>query len=272
MEGCSHVFHVAAYANNWARDPQVYFEMNVRATRHVFDLAKQLGVKRVVWTSTQLTFGPTRPGQLANEDAPRISDRCFTEYEKTKTIAEQEALRHARDGFPVVIVNPTRVYGPGHLTEGNSLSLLIDRYDRGKVPILLNRGINVANYVLVDDVAEGHILAMEKGRVGQRYILGGENASLKQFFRLIDELSGKRHFQIPIFRSGALLFAWLLKKRAEWFHVYPQITPGWVRTFLADWACSSEKAQAELGYEPTPLADGLRVTYEWLKRVRNQQS
>lgn len=272
MEGCTHVFHLAAYAKNWARDPQVYFEMNVGAMRQVFGVARQLGVRRVVWTSTQLTLGPSRPGQPANEDSPRITDSYFTEYERTKAIAEQEALRYAQNGLPVVIVNPARVYGPGHLTEGNSLSLLIDQYDRGKLPILLNRGINVANYVLVDDVAEGHILAMEKGRVGQRYILGGENASLKQFFRLIDELSGKRHFQIPIFRPGALLFAWLQKKRAEWFHVYPQITPGWVRTFLADWACSSQKAQVELGYQPTPLAEGLRVTYEWLKRVRKEQS
>jgi len=271
MAGSTHVFHLAAYAKNWARDPETYYELNVRAMLGVFDVARELGVQRVVWTSTQLTLGPTRPGEVADEDTPRSTNRYFTKYEETKTIAEQEALRYAEKGFPVVVVNPSRVYGPGHLTEGNSLSLLIDEYDRGKVPILLNRGVNVGNYVLVDDVVEGHILAMEKGRVGQRYILGGENASLRQFFRLIDEVSGRRHFQVPIFRPGALAFAWFQKKRADWLGVYPQITPGWVRTFLADWACSSDKAQRELGYRPTPLAEGLRLTYEWLQRVREER-
>ncbi len=271
MHGCSRVFHLAAYAKNWAPDPRIYFDVNVQGMRNVLDLANELGIERVVWTSTIVTFGPTRRGEIGNEQMPRITDRFFTEYEQTKSVAEREALEHARSASPVVIVNPTRVYGPGHLTEGNSLSLLVDQYDRGKAPVLLNLGVNVGNYVLVDDVVRGHLLAMEKGRVGERYILGGENASLRQFFELIDEVSGKRHLRIPVFRPGALLFAWLQKKRAEWFGVYPQITPGWVRTFLVDWAYSSEKAEQELGYQPTPLAEGIRITYEWLQRVRKEQ-
>lgn len=272
MQGCSRVFHLAAYAKNWAPDPNTYFDINVRGMRNVFEVARECGVRRLVWTSTFVTFGPTRRGEIGNEETPRITDRYFTEYEETKALAEKEALRYALEGVPATIVNPTRVYGPGHLTEGNALSLLIDQYDRGKAPILLNRGVNVGNYVFVDDVVQGHILAMEKGRIGQRYILGGENVSLNQFFRMIDEVSGKRHLQIPIFRPGALLFAWLQKKRAEWLHVYPQITPGWVRTFLADWAYTSEKAERELGYRPTPLAEGIRITYEWLQRLRSDQS
>ncbi len=270
MKGCSRVFHLAAYARNWAPDPQVFFEVNVRGTRNVFHAAEESGVRRVVWTSTIMTFGPTPPGVIGDEDMPRITDRFYTEYEETKTIAEREALGRAREGFPVVIVNPTRVYGPGHLTEGNALSTLIDDYDRGKVPILPNRGVNVANYALVDDVAEGHLLAMEKGRVGQRYILGGENVSLKEFFRIIDRVSGKRHFQLPIFKIMPLLFAVFQKKRAQWFNVYPRITPGWVRTFLTDWAYGCRKAQQELGYRPTPLVEGIRTTYRWLQRVREE--
>jgi len=268
VEGCDCVFHLAAYAKNWAPDPETYFDVNVQGMRNVFDAARDACVRRLVWTSSIVTLGPTRRDRVADENTPRITDRCFTEYERTKTVAEKEALQYAEQGFPVVIVNPTRVYGPGHLTEGNALSLLIDDYDRGKVPFLLNRGVNVGNYVLVDDVVEGHLLAMDKGRVGQRYILGGENATLRQFFRLVDEVSGKRHFQVPVFRPGALLFAWSQKKRADWFGVHPQITPGWVRTFLADWAHRCEKARVELGYRPTPLAEGIRLTYEWLRRVR----
>ena len=268
MEGCSHVFHLAAYAKNWAPDRQTYFEMNVQAVRNVFDAARRHDVGRVVWTSTMLTFGPTPPGVVGDEEMPRITDRYYTEYEETKTIAEKEALKAAREGFPVVIVNPGRVFGPGQLTEGNSVATLIDDYDRGKVPVLLNRGVNVGNYVLVDDVVEGHIRAMEKGRIGQRYLLCGENVSLKEFFRAIDRVSGRRHFQVPLLKFAPLVFAHLQKKRAEWFHVYPQITPGWVKTFLVDWAYSSEKAKRELGYEFTPLEDGIRATYEWLQRLR----
>ena len=268
MEGCDRVFHLAAYAKNWARDPQTYFDMNVQAVRNVFDAARQRGVRRVVWTSTMVTFGPTPAGVVGDEAMPRITERRYTEYERTKTLAEREALQAAAEGFPVVIVNPTRVFGPGHLTEGNALAKLIDDYDRGRVPMLLNRGVNVGNYVLVDDVVEGHLLAMEKGRLGERYILGGENVSLREFFRMIDRVSGKRHFQLPLLGVTPLVFAYLLKKRAQWFGVYPQITPGWVRTFLVDWAYSSGKAERELGYRPTPLIDGLRTTYQWLQRIR----
>lgn len=272
MEGCDRVYHLAAYAKNWARDPATFFELNVQAVRNVFDAAAQQGVKRVVWTSTMVTFGPTPPGQVFDESSPRITRRFFTEYEETKTIAEQEALRRAHEGFPVVIVNPTRLYGPGHLTEGNSVSRLIDQYDRGLVPVLMNFGKNVGNWAYIDDVAEGHILAMEKGRIGERYLLGGENASLKQFFRLVDDVSGKRHFQVPMAHITPLVFAWILKKRAEWFGVYPQITPGWIRTFVADWAYSTKKAERELGYHVTPLAEGLRRTNAWLERVRKERS
>jgi len=270
MEGCHRVFHLAAYAKNWAPDPQTYYRLNVEGMRNVFQAARRQGVERVVWTSSIVTFGPTPPGVVGDESLPRSTPAYLTEYEETKAIAEKEALRAAADGFPVVIVNPTRVYGPGHLTEGNALARLIDDYDRGRVPVLLNRGVNVGNYVLVDDVVQGQLLAMQRGRVGERYILGGENASLREFFRTIDRVSGKTHWQIPMLHVTPLVFAWLQKKRAQWFGVYPTITPGWVRTFLVDWAYRSDKAVRELGYRPTSLEDGVRLTYRWLLRVREQ--
>ena len=268
MDGCQQVFHLAAYAKNWSRDPSVFFKQNVEGMRNVFEAAKTSGVERIVFTSTIVAFGPTPPGVVGNELMSRITSRYYTEYEETKSIAEQEALRHAAEGLPVVVVNPTRVYGPGKLTEGNSVSLMIDMYDRGKVPVLLNGGVNVGNYVLVDDLVRGHILAMEKGKIGERYILGGENASLKHLFELVDEVSGKKHFQMNLPSRIAYIYSGFEKKKAEWLGVYPQITPGWVETFLQDWVYSPAKAERELGYTIVPLKDGVRITYEWLLKQR----
>ncbi|MCJ7441070.1 MAG: NAD-dependent epimerase/dehydratase family protein, partial [Thermoanaerobaculaceae bacterium] len=122
MEGCSGVFHLAAYARNWARDPSTFFEVNVEGTRNVLGAAKSAGVGKVVLTSTMVTLGPTPPGTVGDERMARITPRFYTEYEESKTVAEHEALRMASEGLPVVVVNPTRVYGPGKLTEGNSVT------------------------------------------------------------------------------------------------------------------------------------------------------
>jgi len=272
MEGCTHVYHLAAYAKNWAPDRHVFFEQNVDGMRNVFEAAEQVGVNRTVFTTTIVTLGPTRPGEVGDETMPRITPRYYTEYEDTKVIAEQEALKKAAAGFPVVIVNPTRVYGPGKLTEGNSVSLMIDLYDRGKVPVQLNGGRNLGNYVFVDDLVKGHILAMEKGKIGERYILGGENASLKRIFELVDEASGKKHFQVSLPPTLAMLYGRVEKIKAETFGIYPQITPGWVETFLQDWAYSCKKAEQELGYTITPLKEGIRMTYEWIVEQRKNKA
>ncbi|MFO0867316.1 MAG: NAD-dependent epimerase/dehydratase family protein [Pirellulales bacterium] len=266
--GCRRIFHLAAYAKNWAPQREIFQQFNVGGLRNVIAAAREVGVERVVWTSTMLTLGTTRRDEVADESRPRPSPHCLTDYEASKVAAEEVAREAVSDGVPIVIVNPARVFGPGHLTEGNALAQLIDDYDRGRFPILLNAGVNVGNYVFVDDVAEGHLLAMERGRVGERYILGGENVSLRQFFRTIDEVSGKRHWQIPIFRPGALFFSWMQLQRARWFGVYPTITPGWVRTFLTDWNFTSAKAQRELGYQYLSLREGLERTVTWLRALR----
>ncbi|MEK6651248.1 MAG: NAD-dependent epimerase/dehydratase family protein, partial [Bacteroidota bacterium] len=263
--------HVAGYTKNWAKDPQEFYRQNVDGMQNVFDAAREARVQRVVFTSTIVTLGPSPRGEVRDESMPRITFRYFTEYEESKVVAERKAMDQAAAGFPVVIVNPTRVYGPGKLTEGNSVSLMIDMYDRGKVPVLLNGGVDVGNYVLVDDLVEGQILAMERGRIGERYILGGENASLKDIFRLVDEASGKKHFQLKLPPKVALLFGAIEKKKADWLGIYPQITPPWVETFLQDWAYTSAKAERDLGYRHIPLKEGIRRTYEWILEQRKKR-
>ncbi len=272
MEGCSQVYHLAAYAKNWAPDKHVFREMNIDGMRNVFEAAKSTGVKRVVFTSTIVTFGPTKPGVVGDETMPRMTQHYYTEYEETKAVAERVALEYASNKFPVVIVNPTRVYGPGKMTEGNSVSLMIDQYDRGMVPVLLNRGVNIGNYVYVDDLVRGHVLAMEKGKIGERYILGGENVSLEKVYRTVDEVSGKKHFQMNLPPALANIYAKEEQLKAEWLGLYPQITPGWVDTFLQDWVYSCAKAQKELGYIVTPFKEGVRATYRWLIEQRGKKT
>jgi nucleoside-diphosphate-sugar epimerase len=270
MEGCQQVYHLAAYAKNWAKDPSVFYRSNVNGLCNVGDLARMLGIERMVFVSTILTCGPSAPSMVGDERRYCPVAECCTDYQTSKTIAEKQASDYAEQGFPVVIVNPTRVYGPGRLTEGNSVSRMIDLYDRGRFPFLLNHGVNVGNYVFVGDVVQGLILAMEKGKTGERYILGGENASLGQLFKLIDEIGGKKHIQINVPPWATLLYSRWEEKKARWINSYPLITVGWVKTFLQDWTYSSVKAEKEFGYKITPLGDGIRITLEWLRHLRKK--
>lgn len=270
MIGCDYVFHMAGLAKQWEKDPAKYYRVNVDGVRNVLESAKRLQVRRTVVTSSIVTFGPTLAGQIGNESMPRNTSDYYTEYEKSKSIGEQIAMEFASDGLPVVIVNPTRVFGPGYLNEGNSVSMLIDEYDRGRLPILLNGGRNQGNYVFVDDVVEGHILAMRNGRSGQKYILGGENVSLKGFFDLVDQVSGKKHLQLSMNLTPRLL-AWAHEKRARWLGIYPRITPSWLKTFMTEWVFDCEKARVELGYSPNSIRQGIETTYRWLADLRKQQ-
>ena len=265
MDGCRYAFHLAGFAQNWARDLSIFTKINIDGMRNVFQVAKEQNFERIVWTSSIITFGPTQPETVADETSPRITKQYFTEYEKTKVIAEKEALQWAADGLPLVIVNPTRVFGPGPQTDGNALTGLINDYITGKLFVMFNFGMDVGNYVFVDDVARGHYLAMLKGRFGERYILGGENASLRQYYTSIEEVSGIRRRGLPLFTPGAMMFSCLFVLWAKLTGGYPRISPGWVRTFASDWCYSCDKAKSELGYDPISLKEAIKITYEWLK-------
>lgn len=271
MKGCDRVFHLAAYAKNYAKDRNLFFKINVEGTRNVLDAAQENGeIKKIVCTSTIVTLGPTHKGQVANESTPRTTERYFTEYEESKAVAEKLMLERAKE-LPITIVNPTRVYGPGKNTEGNSLSKMIELYVDGKFPFLLGGGTHIGNYVFVRDLVLGHILALDKGRVGERYILGGENVDLVDFFKLVAEVSGKKRKQFALPAMIARTFSMIEKVRADLSRHYPVITPGWVDTFLVHWAYSCDKAVKELGYEVTPLKRGIEVTWQSIQKQREAQ-
>lgn len=266
MGGCDRVFHLAGYARNWAKDRRTFLETNVGGLRNVLEAAHRLSVRKVVFTSSALTLGPSA-GAPVNEFTRRLT-RPFTEYESSKLRAEELARQYARDGIPVTIVNPTRVFGPGLLTEGNSVTRMVQWYVEGRWRWLPAGGDQVGNWAFVGDVVRGHLLAMEHGKPGESYILGGENASLKALFDLISEVSGRKYRLFPVPYSVALIAAAIEWMRAECSSHYPLITPGWARCFAKDWACSSARAERELGYSVTPLREGLRKTIHWLLGTR----
>jgi nucleoside-diphosphate-sugar epimerase len=264
--GCDRIFHLAGYAKNWARVPQTFLDVNVNGTRNVLLTALQARVQRVVLTSTVMTIGPSN-GTPVDESAIRRAP-MLTDYERSKQAAEDTATEFVRRGLEVVIVNPTRVFGPGLLNEGNSVTRMIKWYLEGKWRLVPGNGEAMGNYAFVPDVARGHLQAMERGKPGERYILGGENVSYNGLFDLVSRISGRRRVLLHVPPAMAVAVGHVEEQRARLFHGYPNISPAWVKTFLGDWAFSCQKATADLGYRITPLEAALRLTLEWL---RNQE-
>ena len=263
VEGCDTVYHLAAYAHAWAKTPSTFFDVNVGGTRCLLGAALNHGVRKVVVTSSVVTMGSAN-GSPASESTPRQAPP-LTPYEQSKIAAERAALEYARRGLDVVIVNPTRVFGPGLLSEGNSATRLISMYLDGTWRIIPGDGRAEGNWAYVEDVARGHILAMAAGRSGERYILGGDNASYNEFFAMLGAAAGARRHLLSVPRPAALAVAGAAVAGARLVGAPPPITPGWVRMFYGDGSCCIEKAKAELGYTVTPLAEALAATVAWLK-------
>jgi len=267
MRGCEKVFHLAAYAKSFSFDKDEYFKINVLGAINVFESALKHQVQKLVFTSSCVALGPSQDKVLTEKDW-KERNHFYTEYEKSKYQAEIEAEKFVVKGLNLVIVNPTRVYGPGELNESNSVTKIVEKYIKGRFPLILNKGKEIGNYALVEDIALGHILAMEKGKAGQRYILGGENVSLKDFFFILNEILREKHWQINIPPKMAKFFAFLEEKKAIFLKKYPVITRSWVDTFLQNWAYSSEKAEKELGYKYHSLRKGLEITCNWLLNLK----
>jgi farnesol dehydrogenase len=169
-------------------------------------------------------------------------------------------------GLNIVIVNPTRIYGPGPLNDANSLSKIIKYQIEGKIGLVPSDGASIGNYTYVDDVAEGHILAMKNGKSGERYILGGDNIAYIDLMKLVARESGKksRLIRIPVFIM--FLVSWISLIPAKMTGIKPLITPGFVKKFLPDWRVSSEKAKKDLNYNPVNIEQGIKNTIDWLRK------
>jgi dihydroflavonol-4-reductase len=259
MQGVRRVFHVAADYRLWTRRPEELYESNVEGTRHLLEAAGRAGVERVVYTSTVATIAVPRPGALPNEETRATVDEIIGHYKRSKFMAEQEAIRAAGEGVPVVIVNPTAPVGPGDWKPTPTGRILLD-FLNGKMPAYVDTGLNVA---AVEDVAAGHLLALEKGRIGERYILGGRNMTLKQILDALSAITGRPAPRVRLPHAVALAAGYA----DEWFSRLagraPQIPVEGVKMSRHRMFVESDKAKGELGYRTTPVEAALERAVRW---------
>jgi len=263
MMSCEEAYHLGAFVRLWDKDLTLCQRVNVGGTSTVLDSAVECGIKKVVVTSTAGVLGPSGSKPI-DEEKERTSE-FFNSYELSKHEMEKKVLEFAAKGLEVVLVNPTRVFGPGILSEANSATKIIDAYIQGKWRIIPGSGNSIGNYVFIDDVVNGHILAMEKGLSGERYILGGTNLSFLDFFSVISAVSGKRYRMIKFPAFLLIVISGLVFFFSRLFGKPPKLAPQWIKRYLQNWAVSSEKAERELGYKITPLEKGIGKTMQWLR-------
>lgn len=262
-QGCQAMLHMAALVKMWMPDRGTYDAVNVGGLENALAVASAAGI-RLVYTSSFIAVGPAGPVPV-DESRVHPGAGYRNDYERTKALADRVACQAAAAGGDVVIVYPGVVYGPGERTDGNIVSNMIADHFRGAFPGIVGPGDRLWSYSYVDDVAAGHVAALERGRRGERYFLCGENVGMVEFFRTLEKVSGvaapRRH--IPYAAASGLGFAlWLW---AELTGHPPRLTHEVVGVFREHWAYSSEKAKAELGYRPRSLEEGLARTVTWLR-------
>jgi dihydroflavonol-4-reductase len=262
MSGCEWVFHVAALYAYWGYMWDDFFRSNVEGTRNVLEAATQSGVERIVHTSSIASLGIPRDGIPGTEETPVTIKDMLSDYKRSKFMAEEVVREFVAQGLPVVIVNPAAPVGVGDHKPTQTGKMIVD-YLNGKMPAYVDTGLTIVD---VDDVAEGHILALEKGKIGERYILGGENLSLKQVLDLLSEVSNRPKVRIRIPRAVALAWAYVDTGLARLNpHHVPAATPDAVRVSKKKEYFSSAKALRELGYTYIPAREALNKAVAWYR-------
>ena len=262
VKDCRAVFHVAALYRFWARHRRVFYEVNVEGSRHVMEAARRCGTERIVYTSTVGTVGLDghRFGHLADETSyPEVS-HLFGAYKQSKYVAEHEVLRAAAEGLPVSLVLPTFPLGPGDRGPTPTGQLVLD-YLNGRVPGYVDTTLNVVH---VDDVALGHLLALERGAVGRSYIVGGENYTLKRLLFTLADVTGLPRPRMRVPRAVALGVARLSEVvEGSLLRRHPSIPLEAARMSTTHMAFDTTRAREELGLAPRPAAEALADSARW---------
>jgi len=260
MAGCDVVFHVAADYRLWIRDPDRMYRANVEGTRAILDAARKNRVRRVVYTSSVATMGFTSNGHPADENSPVSLDNMIGHYKRSKFMAEELAIAAGRGGMDVVVVNPTTPVGEQDIKPTPTGRIVVD-FLKKKFPAYVDTGLNLVD---VDERARGHVAALEKGTSGERYILGGENLTLKQILDKLAAITGlpSPRVRVPYLMALAtgvvdeVVTGRILKRE-------PRATIDAVRMGRKKMFVSSAKAERELGWKTVPVDDALRRAVEW---------
>ena len=258
---CAAVFHVAADYRLWARHPDELYRSNVNGTEALLQAAGEIGVERFVYTSTVGTLQFSRNGRVAQEtDAAQLS-QLAGHYKRSKFLAEQVALRYAREGLPVVVVNPSAPVGEGDRKPTETGKMILD-FLNGRMPAYIDTGLNLVD---VRDVAEGHLAAMQRGRPGERYILGGRNMSFREILETLGRLTGlpAPRWRMPysVALCAGAVDTWFAGIRNR----PPRVPLEAVRMARYKMYVSSDKAQRELGYRPGPVEPALERAVRWFQ-------
>ena len=261
--GCEAVLHMAALVKMWVPDRARFDAVNVGGLLNALAAAKEAGA-RLIYTSSFIAVGPTGPEPA--DESHRHPGGYRNDYERTKAAADGLAQQAVDGGQDVVRLYPGVVYGPGELTDGNLVVRMLVDHLGGRMPGIVGKGDRLWSYAFVEDVAEGHLQALERGLSGERYFLAGENATMDGLFAQIAELTGvpppRRHIPYAVARAlGFAMWGW-----AELTGHEPKLTHQVVDVFREHWAYSSKKAEVELGYKCRPLREGLRITLDWLSK------
>jgi dihydroflavonol-4-reductase len=262
ISGCETVFHVAADYRLWVRDPEQMYRANVDGTKAILNAAKKNGVRRVVYTSSVATMGFTSNGHPADENSPVSLENMIGPYKRSKFMAEQVALEAGRSGMDVVVVNPTTPVGERDIKPTPTGRIVVD-FLKKKFPAYVDTGLNLVD---VRECARGHVMALEKGRSGERYILGGENLTLKQILDKLAAITGLPSPKVKVpyvmaLASGVVdevVTGRILGRE-------PRATIDAVRMGRKKMFVTSVKAERELAWKPGPVDDALRRAVEWFR-------
>jgi dihydroflavonol-4-reductase len=262
MAGCEVVLHVAADYRLWVRDPDEMYRSNVEGTRAILEVARETGVRRVIYTSSVATMGFTSNGHLADETSPVSLAKMIGPYKRSKFMAEQIAIEAGRSGMDVVVVNPTTPVGERDIKPTPTGRIVVDFLKR-KFPAYVDTGLNLVD---VAECARGHVAALEKGSSGERYILGGENLTLKQILDKLASITGlpSPRIRVPYVMALATgvvdeFVTGRIRKRE------PRATIDAVRMGRKKMFVSSGKAERDLGWKTVPVDDALRRAVAWFQ-------
>jgi dihydroflavonol-4-reductase len=261
MEGCDQVYHLAAIVRFFTTDPEGMRAANTLGTKNVLDAAKKAGVKRIIHTSTAAILKHSVAGDTADESMLKTEKEVVGAYELTKLEADQVAMNAAKDGLPVVVVNLTAPLGPWD-TKPSPVGMMILQFLRGKFPAYTDSGLNVIN---VRDAAEGHLLVGEKGKVGERYIIGGENLSLKAFLDILSELSGVPSPKMKVPYALTIIGGLWGELTGRITGKEPLACMASVRMGKYPHYVKTDKAKTDLGFRAGPLKAALKEEIDWFR-------